>query len=39
VHCEAFAHGLPLLDELSPKERCLLVDLLRRAAGEGRTTV
>jgi len=39
VHCEAFAHGLPLLDDLSPDERGLLVDLLRRAAGEGRTPV
>ena len=39
VHCEAFAHGLPLLQDLSPAERCLLVDLLRRAVGEVRTTV
>ena len=39
VHCDGFTQGLPLLDDLSADERSLLVDLLRRALGDGRTTL
>ena len=38
-HSDGFTRGLPLLDDLSPDERSLLVDLLRRALGDGRTTL
>jgi DNA-binding MarR family transcriptional regulator len=35
-HRESLTVGLPLFDELSPEERRLLADLLRRGAGPGR---